>query len=139
MILNPYMILAGILIVVASFGGGYYKGYSAEHERFVAFQEQVKATARVQEAKNESLVKQAELVTDGVKNEYEARLAALRSYYARRVQQPSSGSGNVPSVPSASAGANGYTSDPEFVGRCAETTAQLVSLQAWVSKQMSVK
>ena len=131
---NPYMILAAALILVASFGGGYYKGYSAEHTKFLAFQEQVKTTARVQEAKNESVVKQAELVTDGVKNEYEARLAALRSYYARRVQQPSTGSGNVSSVSSASAGANGSTSDPEFVGRCAATTAQLVSLQEWIRK-----
>ncbi len=126
-------------MLVASFSGGYYKGYSAEHQKFIAFQEQVKSIAKTQEAKNESIVKQNELVTDGIKNEYEAKLAALRSYYAKRVQLPSSGSGNVSGISGASASANGYTSDPEFVGRCAETTAQLVSLQDWVKKQMSVK
>ena len=139
MIPNPYIILAGVLIVIASFSTGYYKGYSAEHEKFVAFQEQVKAIAKTQEAKNESIVKQNALVTDGIKNEYETKLSALRSYYSKRVQLNSAGSGNVSSLPSSSAGASGSTSDPEFVGRCAETTAQLVSLQDWVKKQMSVK
>lgn len=139
MIPNPYVILAGVLIVIAAFSGGYYKGYSAEHEKFIAFQEQAKAIAKTQEAKNESIVKQNELVTDGIKNEYEAKLVALRSYYAKRVQQPSASSGNVSGVSGSSAAANGYTSDPEFVGRCAETTAQLISLQDWVKKQMSVK
>lgn len=139
MIPNPYLILAGVLIVIAAFGSGYYKGYSAEHERFIAFQEQVKSVAKTQEAKNESIVKQHELVTDGVKNEYEAKLAALRSYYAKRVQQSGSSGSNVSGVSNPSLGATGATSDPEFVGRCAETTAQLVSLQAWINKQMSIK
>jgi len=136
---NPYIILAGVMIVIAAFGSGYYKGYSAEHDKFVAFQEQAKVVAKTQEAKNESIVKQNELVTEGVKNEYEAKLAALRSYYSKRVQQPSTSGGNVSSVSKPSAGANGSTSDPEFVGRCAETTAQLVSLQDWIKKQTSIK
>ena len=139
MIPNPYIILGAALAIIAAFGSGYYKGYSAEHERFLAFQEQVKSVAKVQEAKNESIAKQAELVTDGVKNEYEAKLAALRSYYYKRVQLPSANSGNVSSIPDASATANGSTSDPDFVRQCAETTAQLVSLQAWITKQMVVK
>ena len=139
MMFNPYIILGGVLIVIASFGTGYYKGYSAEHERFIAFQEQVKSVAKTQEAKNESIVKQAELVTDGVKNEYEAKLSALRSYYSKRVQQSSSGSSNVSSVSDASATANGSTSDPDFVRQCAETTAQLVSLQTWITKQINIK
>ena len=139
MIPNPYIILAGVLIVIASFGTGYYKGYSNEHEKFVAFQEQIKAIAKTQEAKNESIVKQNALVTDGIKNEYETKLSALRSYYSKRVQFHSPSGGNVSSISDASAAANGSTSNPEFVGRCAETTAQLVSLQDWVKKQMSVK
>ena len=85
------------------------------------------------------MVKQQELITDGVKNEYETRLAALRAYYTRRVQQPSAGGGNVSSVSKPSPGANGSTSDPEFVGRCAETTAQLTALQAWIRKQGAVQ
>jgi len=139
MISNPYMILGAALIVLAAFGSGYYKGYSTEHDKFVAFQEQVKIVAKTQEAKNESITKQYELVTDGVKNEYETKLAALRSYYSKRVQQSNTGSGNLPSVSKPSAAASGSTSDPEFVGRCAETTAQLVSLQDWVKKQMEIK
>ena len=78
-------------------------------------------------------------MTDGVKNEYEAKLSALRSYYSKRVQQSSSGSSNVSSVSDASATANGSTSDPDFVRQCAETTAQLVSLQTWITKQINIK
>ncbi len=139
MIFNPYMILGAIVAMAAVFSGGYYKGYSAEHARFVLFQDAVKLEAKAQQTKNESIVKQNELVTEGVKNEYEAKLAAVRSYYAKRVQYANPSGGNVSSVSKPSAAANGYTSDPEFVGRCAETTAQLVSLQAWVNKQMSIK
>lgn len=139
MIPNPYMILGAVLAIIAAFGSGYYEGYSAEHDVFVAFQDKVKAEAKTQEAKNESVVKQHELVTDGIKNEYEARIAALRSYYSKRVQYANPGGGDVSGVSKPSTGANGSTSDPEFVGRCAETTAQLVSLQDWIKKQMSVK
>ena len=139
MLPNPYLILGAVLVVISAFFGGYYKGYSSEHEKLLAFKAQVEAEAEKQKVHNESVVKQQELVTDGVKNEYEARLAALRAYYARRVQQPSPGSGNVPSISKPSPGANGATSDPEFVGRCAETTAQLTALQAWVRKQGAVQ
>ena len=132
---NPYLILGAALVVIGAFFGGYYKGYSAEHEKLLAFKAQVEAEAEKQKVHNESVVKQQELITDGVKNEYETRLAALRAYYTRRVQQPSAGGGNVSSVSKPSPGANGSTSDPEFVGRCAETTAQLTALQAWIRKQ----
>ena len=132
---NPYLILGAALVVIGAFFGGYYKGYSAEHEKLLACKAQVEAEAEKQKVHNESVVKQQELITDGVKNEYETRLAALRAYYTRRVQQPSAGGGNVSSVSKPSPGANGSTSDPEFVGRCAETTAQLTALQAWIRKQ----
>ena len=139
MIPNPYIILAGVLIVIASFGSGYYKGYSNEHEKFVAFQEQIKAIAKTQEAKNESIAKQHELVTEGVKNEYEAKLSAIHNAYAVSLQYTDPRRTDVPPVPVASARVIKIASDPEFVGRCAETTAQLVSLQDWVKKQMNVK
>lgn len=136
---NPYLILGAALVVIGAFFGGYYKGYSAEHEKLLAFKAQVEAEAEKQKVHNESVVKQQELITDGVKNEYETRLAALRAYYARRVQQPSTSGGNMSSVSKPSPGANGSTSDPEFVGRCAETTAQLTALQAWIRKQGAVQ
>ena len=136
---NPYLILGAVVIVIGAFFGGYYKGYANEHEKLLAFKAQVEAEAEKQKVHNESVVKQQELITDGVKNEYETRLAALRAYYARRVQQPSAGGGNVSGVSKPSPGTDGSTSDPEFVGRCAETTAQLTALQAWIRKQGAVQ
>lgn len=139
MIFNPYLIGGTAIAFMLSFATGYYKGYSHEHERFVAFQEQIKLVSKAQETQNESIVKQHQLVTDGIKNEYEAKIAALRSYYSKRVQYNNSGGANLSTVPNASAGTDGNPTDAGFVGRCAETTAQLVSLQQWVNKQLSVK
>ena len=136
---NPYLILGALLVVIGAFFGGYYKGYSAEHEKLLAFKAQVEAEAEKQKAHNESVVKQQELITEGVKNEYTARISAIHTYYTRRVQQPSAGGGNVSSVSKPSPGTDGSTSDPEFVGRCAETTAQLTALQAWIRKQRGIQ
>lgn len=135
---NPYVILGVFAALVISWFAGDYHGYSKEHDKFVTFQTQVKDEGQRQIAKNESVVKQNEIVTEGVKNEYEARIAAVHAYYSRRVQYANPGSGGVPSISKPSPGANGSTSDPEFVGRCAETTTQLISLQEWIRLQSEV-
>lgn len=128
MIPNPYMILGAVIIVIAAFGSGYYKGYQV----YVGFKSDVAAAGKAQELINQQKVEMHNVITEGVKNEYETRIAALRNYYSKRVQyvNPS----NVSSLPNTTPGANGSTSDPEFVGRCAATTAQLVSLQEWIRK-----
>lgn len=128
MIPNPYMILGAVIIVIAAFGSGYYKGYQV----YVGFKSDVAAAGKAQELVNQQKVEMHNVITEGVKNEYETRLAALRNYYSKRVQYASPS--NVSSLPNTAPNANGSTSDPEFVGRCAATTAQLVSLQEWIRK-----
>lgn len=138
MIPNPYLILGAVLAIIAAFGSGYYKGYSDEHEKFLAFQAQVKAVGEKAQEHNDSIAKQHEIVTDGIKNEYEAQLAAVRSHYANGVQHTNSSSSNVPSVSKPTTGASCPAPDTGLIGRCAETTAQLNALQSWIRKQEEI-
>lgn len=128
MIPNPYMILGAVVMIIAAYGTGYYKGYQV----YVEFKAEVAAAGKAQELLNQQKTEMHNVITEGVKNEYETKLAALRNYYSKRVQYPNGG--NVPSLPNTTGSANGPAANPEFVGQCAETTAQLVSLQEWIRK-----
>jgi len=111
-----------------------YLGYSFEHSRFMAFKAEVEAIARIQEAKNESIVKQQDLVSKAAKENYETKLSALKSYYGG-LRQPSSG--KLPSISDPSTGVNESASDQLLA--CAYTTQQLVSLQDWVNQVSGIK
>jgi len=136
---NPYLILGAVVIVIGAFFGGYYKGYSAEHEKLLAFKAQVEAEAEKQKVHNESVVKQQELITEGVKNEYTARISAIHTYYTRRVQQPSTSGGNVSSLPGTPGGTDARPADAGLAERCAITTQEYISLRAWVNKQRGIQ
>ena len=129
----------GIAVLVVA--GAYYKGYADEHERFLKFQAEVSAVGKAQELENQNAVKRAELISEGVKDEYEVRIAAVRSHYSnntRRVQQCGSGGSNLPPVPQPTGVVNGGADDPALIGLCAAETAKLVALQKWISKQQEV-
>lgn len=136
---NPYLILAALATVVSAYFGGMYAGYSKEHAKFLAFQEQVKIEAAKQEAKNESIAKQNSLINQGISATNDARIAAVRNYYSSGVQYTNPTGSNLPPVSNTTTRTIKVPADPEFVGRCAETTAQLISLQDWIKQQMSVK
>jgi hypothetical protein len=121
-------ILAGLFIAGLLLGWGY------EHRNLVAYKAEVEALAKIQQAKNESIVKQQTLVNKGIENEYQAKLSALKSYYGG-VRQPSSGS--MSPIPQSTFGLDGKATNLELA--CAYTTQQLVSLQAWVQQQIEVK
>lgn len=128
-IFTPVGKLLGVgLVAVAVFGYGYYKGYSSEHEKFLAYKAQIVAQVEQQEALNKSIAKQQEIKTEGIVNEYKARLAALRSG-ASRMQYNT----NTLQLPEAK-GTQGTFTAPSYevlVGQCLETTLMLTSLQEW--------
>ena len=124
--------IIGAIFSIA-FGSGWWMGYS----RYIEYKKSVEIAAKAQEAHVESIQKQHELVTKGIANEYDAKLALLRQYYANGVRQPNSSS--VPNLSSASAIANASAAYSELVGQCAETTQQLVSLQEWINQQIGIK
>jgi hypothetical protein len=136
----PLPILTWVKIgaVVFALGFAYYKGYSGEHDKFIAFKAQVEAVGKIQETKNDSIQKQSDLVSKGVKNEYEAKLAAVRNYYAG-LQHPSAGGGKLPTLSNPSSGANEGAAYYQLAESCSETTLQTLALQDWILQQAGIK
>ncbi len=129
------MLYVKIAVAVAIILAAYWKGYSDEHERFLKFQAEVAAIGKAQELANQNAIKTAELISEGVKDEYEVRIAAIRSEYAKRVRNANSGSCPMPAISKPAKSANGSTDDIGIIGACAVETAKLVALQKWISKQ----
>ena len=121
-------------ILASLFIAGLLLGWAYEHRNLVAYKAEVEAVAKVQQAKNESIVKQQTLVNKGIENEYQAKLSALKSYYGG-LRQP--GSGSMSGIPKSTLGIDGKATNLELA--CAYTTQQLVSLQGWVQQQLEVK
>jgi hypothetical protein len=134
------MLYAKIGIAIAVILAAYWKGYSDEHERFLKFQAEVAAIGKAQEIANQNAVMVAELISEGVRDEYEVKIAALRSKYAGagRVQQCGSSGSKVPSVSKPSSSTNGAANDLGVIGNCALETAKLVALQKWITKQQEL-
>jgi hypothetical protein len=124
--------IIGAILSVA-FGSGWWLGYS----RYVEYKKSVEIAAKVQEAKVESIQKQQALVTKGIENEYNAKLALLRQYYANGVRQPNTS--KLPTISNATSGLDAVTAYNLLAGQCSETTQQIVSLQQWLHEQMGIK
>jgi hypothetical protein len=138
--LNPYTILGAVGAVLAAFTFGLWKGYSYENEKFMAFKAQAVAEAKVQEAKVESIKKQSDLVTKGIENEYEAKMAAIRNYYSSiGVRYTGANGSQVPGLSPTSPGFNAATAYPILAAGCTETTLMLTSLQSWINMQVEIK
>ena len=125
---SALLIKAGIVLAVCALM--YFLGWNQEHKRFVAFKAEVAAVGKAQEVINAAKVKEHEVISDSIKNQYEARLAAVHSYYANGVRDTSSGSVSTVSKPTQCVNAAPTNTVP--AGQCAETTLQLTELQNWV-------
>ena len=123
-----------IAILAGIFMAGLLLGWGYEYRNLVAFKAEVEAVAKIQQAKNESIVKQQTLVNKGIENEYQAKLSALKSYYGGLRQL---GSSSMSGVPQSTIGIDGKATNLELA--CAYTTQQLVSLQGWLRQQLEVK
>lgn len=135
---NPYLILGGLAAVASSFIFGLWKGYSYEHEKFMDFKAKTEQIAKEQQVKVDSIVKQNQLVNEGIKNEYEAKMAAIRNYYAQWLRDNNASGGKLPSIPGAPQGVDAAAAHAILVGQCAETTLQVTSLQEWIRLQVSI-
>ena len=122
---------------------GYYKialylalifsGFYVEHLRFSHYVDQQAIVAQKQIDENKAIQKEQELINDGIKQSYEARISSIHTMYAR-VQQPS-GSSLSASNASATLTINGKTVNlVSLAESCSITTAQLVSLQDWITE-----
>lgn len=122
-----------IALTVAALGGiGYGKYESAKYDTYVA---KAELAAKEQELINKSKAKEATQVTEKVKNDYENRVALIKRMYSgvrlTNAQQANDLSQSSPII-------DGTPSDPKFIEKCAITTQQLVSLQAWLNEQIGI-
>lgn len=131
------MIYGAIGAVIASFLIGFGSGWKFENNRFTAFKQEIAVVAAKKEAENISIQKQSDLVTKGIKNEYEARLTTLRNYYSSSLRNSSSGA--MPPLSSSAIGADANSAYSVLAGQCAETTLTLVLLQDWIKQQSGLQ
>ena len=131
---NNYVI--GILLVISVLSFAYGRH---EHTKYIEFKAEIENAAKAQEAYVESIKKQQALVTKGIENEYEAKIANLRNYYKSTSVWNNSSSSKMSGISTAPSIANVIASYNELAGNCAQTTQQLVSLQKWLNQQIGVK
>jgi hypothetical protein len=108
-------IKAGLLVVFVC--GVFFAGWHTRDRDFTIYKDQVRIAAEKQQAENESIQKQQVLINKGIQDEYDAKLALLRQYYANGVR-------------------NNYN---QLASDCAATTLQTVTLQQWITEQMAIK
>lgn len=128
-LISPFARIIGIIVLVAGlFGAGYYKGYSGEKQRFDQFKADLEAQVKAQEAINESIKKQQDIIGKSIRSDYENKLNAIKSYYGGVRQQSSTNS--LSAISNSAIGLDGKATNLEL--NCAYTTQQLVSLQDWI-------
>jgi hypothetical protein len=126
--------IAGAVIV-----GAFLAGWNVRNNDYKAFKLEVEHTAQAQEANVKSIQKQQALVTKGITNEYEAKLAAVRQYYKSTSVWNNPSSGKVSGISTAPSATDVITAYNVLAGQCSEATLQLVSLQSWLNEQMGIK
>ncbi len=126
--------IAGVATIVVFFAG-YYKGYKAENIRFVDFKNRIEAEALAQKRVVEQIENKQKIITEGITNEYKAKLTALELRYGRL--HDSASKSEVSRIPEAARAAHEASKD--FVLDCANTTQQLVSLQQWLIQQKTAQ
>ena len=120
------------LAVVAAISIGYGKYESAKYD---AYKSKTELIAQQQEFEIKSREKQANLISEKVKNDYENRLDIIKRTYGGMRLSSTQQTGTI-SNPTSSI--DGTATDPKFIEKCALTTLQLVSLQAWLNEQIGV-
>ena len=115
----------------------FFGGFSVGNSRYVEYKARVEAVAQAQEAHIEAIQAQHELINQGIKNEYEGKLAAVKSFYSRVQLNPSSGS--MSGISPAPKGTDAETAYPILAGQCAETTLQVNLWQEWATQNGLIK
>ena len=126
-------------VVVLLVCGSFFAGWHSRNKDYMAFKTRVEAEGKAQEIHIAEIKKQQELATKGIENEYNAKLAAIRNYYRSTSVWNNPSSGQMSGLSPAAQLANVTAAYTELIGKCAETTQQLVSLQDWINEQIGIK
>ena len=136
-LINGYLSYIKAFAIGIVLCGIFYAGFHLGNSRYLEYKASVEAIAKTQEAHIESIQAQHELINQGIKNEYEGKLAAVKSFYSRVQLNPSSGP--MSSISPAPKGTDAETAYPILAGQCAETTLQLIDLQKWMLEIQGIK
>jgi hypothetical protein len=138
-----WMLLSGYVNYIKAFAIGivlcgiFYAGFHLGNSRYLEYKASVEAIAKAQEAHNQAVEQQHQLVNKGIENEYEGKLAALRNYYGR--MQLNSSSSSMSGISPTPKGTNAETAYPILARQCAETTLQVNLWQEWATENGLIK
>ena len=127
-----------ISILVVLICGSFYGGWHSRDRDFTIYKDQVRIAAEKQIAETASIQKQHVLVTKGISDEYDAKLALIRQYYANGVRN-NNGSSTVSGISTTSKLSNAAASYNVLAEQCTETTLQLIDLQKWMLEIQGIK
>ena len=127
-----------ILLLIGLVCGVFFAGWHTRDRDFTIYKDQVRIAAEKQQAENESIQKQQALVTKGIQDEYDAKLALIRQYYANGVRN-NNGASTVSGISSTTKLSDAIAAYNQLASNCAATTLQVVTLQQWVNEQLGVK
>ena len=131
--ISTWVMVGLTVFALAGFGYGKY-----EHNKYVTYKAEVENIAKAQEAHVESIQKQHQLVTKGISDEYDAKLALIRQYYANGVRN-NNGSSTVPGISTTSKLSDAVSTYNVLAEQCTETTLQLIDLQKWMLEIQGIK
>jgi isopentenyl diphosphate isomerase/L-lactate dehydrogenase-like FMN-dependent dehydrogenase len=136
-LINEYANYIKVGLVVLAACICFYGGFHIGNNRYLEYKARVESAAKEQEEKNKSVEAQQALITKGIINEYEAKLAAVRNFYSIGVRN--TGGRTMSGISPTPKGTDAETAYPILAEQCARTTAQLTSLQDWVNEQVGIK
>ena len=125
-------------LLVAFVCGVFFAGWHTRDRDFTIYKDQVRIEAEKAQAHTESVQKQQVLITKGIQNEYDAKLALLRQYYANGVRN-NNGASTVSGISSTTKLSDAIAAYNQLASDCAATTLQTVTLQQWITEQLGVK
>ena len=134
----PYGTYLKAILLIGLVCGIFFAGWHSRDRDFTIYKDQIRIAAEKQAAETASIQKQHELVTKGIQNEYDAKLALLRQYYANGVRN-NNGTGTVSSISSTSKLSDAIAAYNQLASDCAATTLQAVTLQQWINEQIAIK
>jgi len=128
-VFSSYGTAIKIALLVAFVCGIFFAGWHTRDRDFTVYKLEQQAIVEKQQAENESIKKQQALVTKGIQDEYDAKLALIRQYYANGVRQ--SGTSSVPGISATSKLSDAIAAYNQLAGQCAQTTLMVTEWQKW--------
>jgi hypothetical protein len=131
MFLYVKVIILGLLISIAAFGGWYM-----EHLRFNEYKVRVESLGKEAEIKNQAIQSEHQQAIKVLQDEHDAKLSLIRQYYANGVRNPSSST--VSNISNSTRLSEAITAYNELAGKCAETTLQVTEWQKWYEEHNNI-